>query len=34
MDKDFRETPNEQLKNPEFKQEWEALEPKLMNDLI
>ena len=27
MGKNFRETMNEQLKNPEFKKEWDALEP-------
>lgn len=27
MEKNFRETLNEQLKNPEFKKEWDALEP-------
>lgn len=27
MGKNFRETLNEQLKNPEFKKEWDALEP-------
>lgn len=27
MGKNFRETLNEQLKDPEFKAEWEALEP-------
>ena len=27
MGKKFRETLNEQLKNPEFKKEWDALEP-------
>ena len=27
MKKNFRETLNEQLKNPEFKREWDALEP-------
>lgn len=27
MGKSFRETLNEQLKNPEFKKEWDALEP-------
>ena len=27
MSKNFRETLNEQLKNPEFKKEWDALEP-------
>ncbi|MBQ4647965.1 MAG: helix-turn-helix transcriptional regulator [Clostridia bacterium] len=27
MGKNFRETLNEQLENPEFKKEWDALEP-------
>ena len=27
MGKNFRKTLNEQLKNPEFKKEWDALEP-------
>lgn len=27
MGKNFRETLNEQLKNPEFKKEWDELEP-------
>lgn len=27
MGKNFRETLNEQLKDPEFREEWEALEP-------
>ena len=27
MGKNFRETPNEQLRVPEFKAEWDALEP-------
>ena len=27
MGKNFRETLNEQLKNPEFKKEWDAREP-------
>ena len=27
MGKNFRETLNEQLKNPAFKKEWDALEP-------
>lgn len=27
MGKKFRETLNEQLQNPEFKKEWDALEP-------
>ena len=27
MGKNFRETLNEQMKNPEFKEEWDALEP-------
>lgn len=27
MSKNFRQTLNEQLKNPEFKTEWDALEP-------
>lgn len=27
MGKNFRETLNEQLKDPEFKTEWDALEP-------
>lgn len=27
MGKNFRETLNEQLKNPEFKKEWDSLEP-------
>ena len=27
MAKNFRETLNEQLKDPEFRAEWEALEP-------
>ena len=27
MGKNFRETLNQQLKNPEFKKEWDALEP-------
>ena len=27
MGKNFRETLNKQLKNPEFKKEWDALEP-------
>lgn len=27
MGKNFRETLNEQMKNPEFKKEWDALEP-------
>ena len=27
MGKNFRETLSEQLKNPEFKKEWDALEP-------
>ena len=27
MGKNFRETLNEQLKDPEFRAEWEALEP-------
>lgn len=27
MSKNFRETLNTQLKNPEFKTEWDALEP-------
>lgn len=27
MGKNFRETLNEQLKNPEFKEEWDELEP-------
>lgn len=27
MGKNFRESLNEQLKNPEFKKEWDALEP-------
>ena len=27
MGKSFRETLNEQLKNPEFKKEWDSLEP-------
>lgn len=27
MGKNFRETLTEQLKNPEFKKEWDALEP-------
>ncbi len=27
MGKNFRETLNEQLKDPEFKKEWDALEP-------
>ena len=27
MGKNFRETLNEQLKDPEFKAEWDALEP-------
>ena len=27
MSKNFRETLNKQLKNPEFKKEWDALEP-------
>lgn len=27
MGKSFRETLNEQMKNPEFKKEWDALEP-------
>lgn len=27
MRKNFRETLNEQLRNPEFKKEWDALEP-------
>ena len=27
MGRNFRETLNEQLKNPEFKKEWDALEP-------
>ena len=27
MGKNFRETLNEQLKNPEFKREWDVLEP-------
>lgn len=27
MGKNFRETLNEQLKNPEFRKEWDALEP-------
>lgn len=27
MGKNFRETLNEQLRNPEFKKEWDALEP-------
>ncbi len=27
MGKNFKETLNEQLKNPEFKKEWDALEP-------
>ncbi|MBQ2707836.1 MAG: helix-turn-helix transcriptional regulator [Clostridia bacterium] len=27
MAKNFRETLNEQLKDPEFKKEWDALEP-------
>ena len=27
MNKDFRESLNEQLKNPEFRAEYEALEP-------
>ena len=27
MGKNFRETRNEQLKNPEFKKEWDELEP-------
>lgn len=29
MGKNFRETLNEQLKDPEFRAEWEALEPEL-----
>lgn len=28
MSKNFRETLNEQLKDPEFRAEWEVLEPK------
>ena len=27
MGKNFRETLNQQLKNPEFKKEWDALDP-------
>lgn len=27
MGKNFRETLNEQMKNPEFKKEWDVLEP-------
>ena len=27
MGKNFRETLNQQLKNPEFKEEWDELEP-------
>lgn len=27
MGKSFRETLNEQMKNPEFRKEWDALEP-------
>ncbi len=27
MSKSFRESLNEQLRNPDFKKEWEALEP-------
>ena len=27
MGKNFRETLDEQMKNPEFKEEWDALEP-------
>lgn len=27
MEKNFRETLNEQMKNPEFRKEWDALEP-------
>lgn len=27
MEKSFRESLNEQLKDPEFKEEWDALEP-------
>ena len=27
MGRNFRETLNEQLKNPEFRVEWESLEP-------
>ena len=27
MGKNFRETLNEQIKNPEFRKEWDALEP-------
>lgn len=27
MEKNFRETLNQQLKNPEFKEEWDELEP-------
>ena len=27
MGKNFRETLNEQMKNPEFKEEWDALKP-------
>lgn len=27
MGKNFRETLNEQMQNPEFKKEWDALEP-------
>lgn len=27
MGKNFRETLNEQMKNPEFRKEWDALEP-------
>ena len=27
MEKNFRETLNEQLRDPEFKAEWDALEP-------
>jgi len=27
MSKNFRETLNEQMQNPEFKKEWDALEP-------
>ena len=27
MSKNFRDTPNEQLQDPEFKGEWDVLEP-------
>lgn len=30
MGKNFRETLNEQLKDPEFKTEWDALEPEFL----